>query len=396
MRGESAGREKYEIEQAVARYTIHGVRIKVANSALPVAQTSQAKFPICVGALRRLTCSRRRTAVEAPTMKTRTAVTLSIVALALASSCTSRQTGKLGNLVFSYVADDEVTDFNKPIAIGARLDVNVRQKGNNKLVTITGCDTDDAAVLQVTGFEPSFFTLEAGEVGTTEVTVTAQLANGTEVEDKVDMRAAKPEALRLYHYCTKSADAYYLTNQKVYVPFEMELKDGEAVIGYGYHPVDVVPDGALTVHSDGKNQQHLWLQTPSTPQTVSLNSQIDDTSLVLSVVDERTIDGARYEGLKTVLANTKTPVLIRPTIGGKPVCQANTELVASSTTPEICAAKVLTDARKGADHTSSWGWIEIDAIALGKCSFAVNHLKANDRKGLTTTFSVDVAKVIKP
>ena len=330
-------------------------------------------------------------------MNTRTALVLiAATVLATASGCTSRQTGKLGNLVFSYVADDQVTDFNKPVAVGAKLDVYVRQKGNNKPITISAADTANSGILKIDKFEPSFFTLSAVASGSTEITVKAQLGDGQTVEDKVDMRAANPEVLKMHHYCTKEADAYYLTEQPIYVPYDMEMKDGEAVIGYGLHPIDIEPAGAITLFKDGKNQAHFKMQTPKTAQTITLKSTLDESSLIVSVTDETNIDGARYEGAQTVLINIKTPVLVRPTIAGKPVCQANTSLHAASTTPDICAAKALTTAKKGDDKTSSWGWIEIDGKQLGKCTFQVTYLKANDRAGLTVTFTVDVAKLVKP
>ena len=330
-------------------------------------------------------------------MQHRFAMVLAVIACsALATGCTSRQTGKLGNLVFSYVADDQVTDFNKPIAVGAKLDVHVRQKGNNKPVTITSASTADDKVLKVEKFEPSFFTLGANAKGNAEITVKAQQEDGQVVEDKVDMRAAVPQVLKMHHYCTKDADAYYLTDQTIYLPYDMELSDGEAVIGYGYHPIEMQPAGGLTLFADGKNQAHFKLRTSKTAQTVMLQSKLDSATLVISVVDEGQVDGARYEGPKTVLVDTSTPVLVRPTISGKPVCQADTAINATSKTPDVCEAKALTTAKIGDDSTQSWGWIEIKSLTLGKCTFEVTHLKANKQAGLTSSFTVDVKKLVTP
>ncbi len=314
----------------------------------------------------------------------------------LATGCVSKQTGKQGVLLFSYAADDDVANFNKPIAVGAKLDVYVRQKGNNKQVTITAANTDKPTVLKVSHFEPHFFTLEAKGAGTTEITIKAQQDDGEIVEDAIDMRGAVPEVLTMRHYCTKDKNAYYLVGQTIYVPYEMKLKDGEPVIGYGYHPIEFEPAGAATLHAGGKHQQHLKLTMPKAAQTVIVKSTIDSTEMVLSVVDDGQIDGAKLEGVKTVFAGTKALVLVRPTIGGKPVCQANTGMTAKSTATDICAVKVLSSAQKGDDATSSWGWLEIEGKKLGKCSFEVNHLKANAKKGLASSFTIDVAKVVKP
>ena len=53
------------------------------------------------------------------------------LALAVPSltSCRSEITGNEGNLEFSYVADDDLLDFNKPLAVGASLDLRVTPAG---------------------------------------------------------------------------------------------------------------------------------------------------------------------------------------------------------------------------------------------------------------------------
>ena len=321
-------------------------------------------------------------------------VTVAATAILLTSGCVSKQTGKQGNLVFGYVADDDSGDFNKPIAVGAKLDVYVRQKGNNKPVTITEATTDKPAVLEVTQFQPHFLTLHGKGAGSTEIAVKAQREDGEVVTDAIDMRAIVPEVLTMNHYCTTSNDAYYLTDSTIFVPYELKMKDGENVIGYGYHPIDFQPVGQLVLHADGKHQQHFKLTTPKDAATITISSTIDATELVVSVRDEKDIDDARHEGAKTVLVNVKTPVLIRPLIGTKPVCQAKTSVAVVSKTPDVCAVKQLNTGRKGDDATETWGWVEIDGKAFGTCTFEVTHLKANNQQGLTTSFDIKVAKIV--
>ena len=60
----------------------------------------------------------------------RTHLLLTIGALlAIGTGCTSKITGKEGNFQFAYAADDDPLDFNKPIAVGGRLDLRVTQVG---------------------------------------------------------------------------------------------------------------------------------------------------------------------------------------------------------------------------------------------------------------------------
>jgi hypothetical protein len=56
-------------------------------------------------------------------MNRRSTIHLAGAALLLTVACQSTLTGNEGNFQFSYDADDWITDFNKPIAVGAYLDI---------------------------------------------------------------------------------------------------------------------------------------------------------------------------------------------------------------------------------------------------------------------------------
>ncbi|HCF56896.1 MAG TPA: hypothetical protein DFS52_02730, partial [Myxococcales bacterium] len=68
------------------------------------------------------------------------AAMLVFAAVAIAG-CQSMITGNEGNLEFSYRADDEVRDFNKPIAVGAKLDLEVRTNGTRQTVELLEATT---------------------------------------------------------------------------------------------------------------------------------------------------------------------------------------------------------------------------------------------------------------
>ena len=44
--------------------------------------------------------------------------------------------------------------------------------------------------------------------------------------------------------------AAYLANQRVYVPFEMSMANGQPVIGYGYYPVAMGEGAPLVLNSE--------------------------------------------------------------------------------------------------------------------------------------------------
>jgi hypothetical protein len=205
--------------------------------------------------------------------------------------------------------------------------------------------------------------------------------------------------MKLHHYCSDAASAYYLVNNKVLVPYELELDSGAAVVGYGYQPVDVTPAGAATLDGSSKAQQHLWLQLGDSAGKVTIASKIDSTTLELDVVSPDLIDGAILDGgafATTAYRSTKHLVLVRPTIGGKPVCQANTEMVATSTTTDVCSVKALTIANDSEGVVNAWGWVEVAGAKVGKCDFNVTFAKANAGNGISVSFTVDVVALRQP
>ena len=160
-------------------------------------------------------------------------------------ACTSTQTGKAGELEFTYVTDDDVRDFNKAIAVGARLDLEVRESGNapyqERKVTINEATSSDESVLSVVGTSGDVFTVEGTGTGSAELRADATTVDSGEgLVDTIDMRAAIPEVLKLQHSCGDNPSGRvgkYLVDQTILIPFEMELADGQPVIGYGYYPV---------------------------------------------------------------------------------------------------------------------------------------------------------------
>ena len=77
----------------------------------------------------------------------------SLTVLPALVGCTSKITGNEGNFEFSYPADDRVADFNNPIAVGAYLDLEVRDVGYQQPVTLSAASTDDESVLMVESFQ---------------------------------------------------------------------------------------------------------------------------------------------------------------------------------------------------------------------------------------------------
>lgn len=322
-----------------------------------------------------------------------------LVAALLSSGCVSRLTGNEGNLVFSYAADDDVADFNKPIAVGAKLDISVRTAGTNELVALQSAIVEDPSVLEVVSASGSAMTLAGKGTGNTLISVSAKQPDGTVVDDSVNLGTRVPERLKLHHYCSNDGAAPYLVGNEVLVPYDLEMTNGQAVIGYGYWPIDMEPASAATLNQTNKAQQHLWLKLGDTPGKLTLNSQIDDTTLELDLVAPGAIDDALLDGgaaAKTAFVGTTHFVLIRPQTGGRTICQANTEMTATTTTPDACDVEALTIERKDDGLVNAWGWVQVKGKQVAKCNITVTYPKAADGAGLERSFELDVVALRTP
>ena len=320
------------------------------------------------------------------------AAMLVFAAVAIAG-CQSMITGNEGNLEFSYRADDEVRDFNKPIAVGAKLDLEVRTNGTRQTVELLEATTKDPSVLKVAGKLGNKLTLEGVGDGTTDVSVEAKTKTGETVSDWITMRARKPNVLKARHTCSQEAEGFYLVGHDIVVGFDLRYEQGsvkEPVIGYGYYPFTVQPAAALTLDQVSKDQQRFHFKTAATAQTATLTSTIDATTLSFRIFEEGAIDGASFDtdvGHKVLVA-TDGLFQVVPTIAGKPVCQGRAAMSVEVLTAEVCG--VENTLATGEDAASENRWIKVNGKTVGTCNFTVTFPKGAGGAGATAQLSVEV------
>lgn len=317
-------------------------------------------------------------------------------------ACTSSTTGNLGNLEFYYTADDEVGNFNKPIAAGAKLEVFVQDAGDgsDRQATLQNATTDDEGIARVASFSGNSMIIEGVSEGSFEINVEATVARtGETEEDAVNMLVRVPEVLVLSHTCEAHGNnsAYYLAGDEVYIPFDMELEDGQDVIGYGYYPVEL--DSTLATLVEGqKGQATIRYKLGEETGEVTLTSTIDDTTASIKIATEDQIGGVRLDNPEDELSLGQTElVFVNPLIEDEEVCQSNAEITATSTTPEVCDVKPGFP-EFGQDNmdvpelteTGSTGWVEISGKAEGDCSFDVTYPNGNGGEGVTASFTLPV------
>jgi len=321
-------------------------------------------------------------------MKTPTRIALIGTSLSLLA-CTSSITGNEGNFKFTYAADDAVLDFNKPVAVGARLDLLVTSADDNTPVDLTDARTDDPGVMEVADVQGSRFTLEGTGDGNVLVEVAGTTTGGDELTDSINMNAATPEVHRLIHTCDRQGDrAAYLTDEDVVMEFEFQRANGSPIIGYGYYPVTLDGD-AVSLDAEASGQLWMHLSTGSTPGEVTMTSEIDGTTRTLVVVDDASIDGV-VEPLGIVWEDIDVgdtnAFYVLPTVGGDVVCQAQTPMTARSLTPDICEVSDIDPD----PQSEEWGWYEITGVQAGTCEYEITYTAGNGGAGASATFTFPI------
>lgn len=312
-------------------------------------------------------------------------MTLFAIAILALTGCQSRLTGMEGNFTFSYYTDDDVVDFNKPIAVQAFLDLEVRETGWGQPVTLTDAWTDDEAVLAVTGFQSYIATLNSVGEGSTIVHVEGETSDGEVLTDSVAMMGAVPEVHTLSHTCTLDSSAAYLTDSEIWVPYEFGKENGQSLIGYGYYPITIQAESLSLVEADS-SQQYMAFTTGSEPVAETLVSDLTGTSLSLQIVNAEDIDGIQEPipfVLEDIDVGDKNAFFVRPMVGENVVCQADTSMDVVSDTPDICEVDY-----NFMDEGDEWeyGWFDVEGVAEGTCLYTVTF----NESGTSAQFSYEI------
>lgn len=319
---------------------------------------------------------------------------LALAALALTTlGCRSKITGNEGNFDFSYVADDDVRNFNKPIAVGAKLDLKVAETGTNRTVSLEAASSSADAVLKVASFQGDTVVLEGAGTGSALISVTGKVPSGASKSDSVNMLSRVPEVLKLFHSCTTASEARYLVNQDILLGYDMEMTNGQPVIGYGYWPVTYSPAAGVTQNVTTKDQQFLHLKTAATKQTVTVASTLDATTRTLVLVEPTDVDGADFydpNNVPRTLVGATSYFNFVVSVGGQPVCQAYLDNSATSTSPTTCDVSKVAPPDSQTGPKNEFGWVKVTGKAAGTCTFDVTWTQVNGGQGLTKSFSVPI------
>lgn len=308
------------------------------------------------------------------------------------TGCFSALTGNEGNFQFSYDADDRLLDFNKPIAVGAYLDLEVRDVGARQAVTLSDASVATDAVLTVTSFADHVVTVQAVGEGQGLLQVAGTTRAGDALTDSVNLLARVPEVHRLWHTCTEEPEAGYLANARAFVPFDLEMANGQPVIGYGYYPI-TASSTALSLNATDSIGSHMAIDVGPQTGPSELTSDLDGTQITMNVVEPGDIDGA-VEPIAFVLedidAGDTNAFYVLPSVGGMPVCQASVEKEVVSDTPDTCTVRDGSVVPDGAGGNYESGWFDVTGVAEGTCRFTVTYPSGNRGAGASQQFEVEI------
>lgn len=325
---------------------------------------------------------------------TRTKLGVVTLALLLAAACDSRITGNEGNFEFSYPADDRVFDFNKPVAVGAWLDLEVRDVGSRQPVDLTDASFDDPAVLDVVDFDGPNLTINGTGDGGALLSVTGVTAGGETLTDSVNMLARVPEVLNLSHTCgSEGTTAPYLADQTVWVPFEMEMSNGQPVIGYGYYPVTLSGTGLGTLDDTQSGQQFMAFELGTTTGALTLDSDLDDHTLTIQIVNAADIDGVADPValvVEDIDVGDTNSFYVLPEYEGDAICQADVTMTVTSDTPTICTVTRSEPDVTGDRGQYEYGWFTVTGVAEGTCTYTVTYPAGDGGNGVSAQFTYPI------
>jgi hypothetical protein len=317
-----------------------------------------------------------------------------VTLLALAVGCESQITGNEGNFQFSYPADDSVLDFNKPVAVGAYLDMRVREVGTQAPVELTSASFDDPMVLDVEDFSGNEVTITGTGAGGALLTVEGTTTGDEELFDSVNMLARVPEVHVLAHTCGDGADPMnYMVDQRVWVPFEFEMSNSQPVIGYGYYPL-TLSDTLTAVNADESGQQYMAFDNGTTAGSVTMTSDIDASTLTMNLVEAASIDGIADPiafVLEDIDVGDINPFYVLPEVAGVKVCQADVTKTVAAVSTSICAVTDR-DVAESASGSAAYefGWFQIEGLAEGTCEYTVTYPAGAAGVGVTEQFTFPI------
>jgi len=155
-----------------------------------------------------------------------------------------------------------------------------------------------------------------------------------------------------------------------------------------------VEGAGASLSAEDSSQWYMAINTGTELGSVTLRSDIDETTLTMAIHGEADIDGIEepHAGvLEDIDVGDTNPFYVRPMVGDLIVCQGDTQKSVRALTPEICAVRDTERPDEADDDgASEYGWFEIEGLKEGTCEYEVTFVKAAGGAGVSHTFSYTI------
>ncbi len=271
-------------------------------------------------------------------------VALPLLALSLSQACTcdgrAKQLGKEGNLTFAYASADANTDFNRPLAEGATLQVQIEGPDGERVSQINQASSSNSAVFATGVFAGAAdrILLRAERAGRAELRVNANVSGRGAASDAIDVTVATIGGISAAHRCTDSGEAAYLRGRPIALDYVRQSPSGERLVGEGGCAVDVLSERETL--GVGCNERVLEVEAPQEAGPITLSVQRANRitryqQLVAHVISPELFDFDPV--IDPLYVGRASDVILRPVTQYWPIC-TTLELEVEILTPFVCSS----------------------------------------------------------
>lgn len=311
------------------------------------------------------------------------AALLLLAAGASVSGCYSKVAARDGKFTFAYPSMVDHVNFVKPIAPGAKLEVNAFANGTHDELAIVEAKSSSPDVISVAAVKQKSFVLLGKSAGTAEIEVRAKTENGTELVDRMFFHVAKPVKHSLEHGCTEDPEAAYVVGDEVVVYHSMATDDKRSVVGFDYAPLAIEPRSALELVDQPQAGGYYLFKAKSAKARVTLRSKIDEQTLTVKLVQRKDLTEASLIHANRMLVGQERSVVARVTAGNTALCSQNALTKAKSLTPDICKVTAKLEEDPDGDDSNREQLARVRALAFGVCKFEITLPELANGKGVT-------------
>lgn len=320
---------------------------------------------------------------------------LAVVGLGALLGCHSTITGYNGKFTIAYESSVDVTNFVKPIAPGAKLDVIAFVNGTDDELAIVKATSSKPSVISIDGVRAGKVTLFGREPGVAEIEISVRDSAGKTVTDKMFFHVAKPAKHGLEHACTDEAAATYVAGEPIDLYHGMATEDKRAIVGTGYAPMTVAPASALKLVAQPQAFNLYRFKSSGPAEKITVTSAVDGKVLTMRIVDRKELTQARLSSPTHIIERQTQYAVVNVRHGDAALCHQRALTQAKSLTPEICKVSARLD-EEGMAESNRAQLAVIEGLKFGICEYEVTLPELAQGKGIVLKGTTKVGRIELP